>query len=222
MSFLLNKEKQRTTSIIIFVILATFITLVSSFVAFFVIMLPIYLSAYIINFSVSLIYQNVYKNTIKKRRKVLKISFSLILLLIGFFTLYFFLNLNNFSTKIIIFLLYLPILIIGLCGIIKSMVITVYSIKFRRLNMIIGITTVIYSVFAFLNAENFFLFLIITFILLFLLNAFVRLALYLSEFGLSLKSIKNIKIALFIMSNPPLKTEVLKKKISTNYFNQIK
>lgn len=214
MSFLLNKEKQRSTIIIIFVILSTLILLVSSFIKFFVVMLPIYLAVYIINFGVSVIYRNLYKNTIKNSIKILKIISSIILLLLGFFILYLFLSLNNFSTKIIIFLLYLPLLIIGLCGIIKSLVITVYSKKFRRLNMIIGMTSVFCSVIAFLNAEIIFLFLIIAFISLLLLNAIVRLALYLSEFELSLKYFKNVKIALFIMSTPPLKTNLLKQKIS--------
>jgi len=50
---------------------------------------------------------------------------------------------------------------------------------------------------------------------LLLLNVVVRLTLNLSEYGLSLKPIKNVKIALFIMSNPLLKTELLKQKIST-------
>ena len=144
-----------------------------------------------------------------------KILLSVILITFGVLILsLFFISAMFTYKKIIVFIAY-PIAMIGSCGIVKGSVVKVYMSKFRKLNIVFGIVTIIYSIYAIQFPNELFVLHIILLSILLFCNCILRLGLYLSEFELSLKPIKNVKIAFFIMSNPPLKTKLLKQKIST-------
>ena len=107
----------------------------------------------------------------------------------------------------VIYFLSLPIILIGIAGVMKGVIVRVYSPLHRRLNIFIGLLTVLFSFIAIFYAHvNFFLNLFSLLIMLGL-NGLFRSALYLSEFGLSIKQIKNFRLVFFIMNEVPLKNQ---------------
>jgi hypothetical protein len=92
-------------------------------------------------------------------------------------------------------------MIAGFAGIIKGLIINLYSVKYRMINIIVGFFTVIISFLTYSTIVNNFLFNVILLCLTLLLNIFCRAALYLSEFGLSLMQIKNFKLLFYIISD---------------------
>ncbi|MFX1499862.1 MAG: hypothetical protein ACFFDH_02730 [Promethearchaeota archaeon] len=113
----------------------------------------------------------------------------------------FILSQPNITSQIIISLISYPSLVVGCAGIIKGMLIEVYSIQYRLINILIGVITIIVSFFAFFPVVKSFLFNMIILLIVFILNILSRAALYLSEYGLSLRHLKNFKLFLYIISN---------------------
>ncbi len=111
----------------------------------------------------------------------------------------------NITLQTLINLIAFPMIIVGIAGIIKSIIIKIYSLKYRIINTIIGIITIAICIMAFaaplIFPESFFLFHIIVFLIILILNVLGRAALYLSEFGLSLVSFRNFKIFFYIISD---------------------
>ncbi len=215
MSFLLNKEKTRVTLIIVLLILSSVMLLVTSFLTYFIIMLSVYFTFYLIYLGFSILFGNIGRNKLHLFIRMAKILLSAILITFGVLILYLFIKSAVFTYKKIIVLMAYPIMMIGFCGIVKGSVVKVYMNKFRILNIVLGMITIIYCIYAIQFPNEMFAVHIILLCVLLFVNWILRLGLYLSEFELSLKSVKNIKIALFIRSNPPLKTKLLKQKIST-------
>lgn len=178
-------------------------------------MLSVYFTFYVIYLGFSILFGIIGRDKLYLFIRIAKILLSAILITFGVLILYLFIKSAVFTHKKIIVLMAYPIMMIGFCGIVKGSVVKVYMNKFRILNIVFGMTTIIYSIYAILLPNKEFVLHIILFCVLLFFNSILRLGLYLSEFELSLKSVKNIKIALFIRSNPPLKTELLKQKITT-------
>lgn len=114
-------------------------------------------------------------------------------------------SMPNVTTQIIINLVAFPIIIVGISAIIKGIIINTFSMKFRISNIIIGGFTIEVCSLAFSSPiflpRSFFLFHIITLSITLLLNVLGRAALYLSEFGLSIFSLRNLKIFFYIISD---------------------
>lgn len=107
----------------------------------------------------------------------------------------------SITSHIIISLISFPLLIVGFAAIVKGILVDIYLVKHRVINMIIGISTIIVCFIAFSDIVNNLLFNIIILSLTFLINVLSRAALYLSEYGLSLIHIKNFKLFLYIISD---------------------
>ncbi|GAH61770.1 unnamed protein product [marine sediment metagenome] len=119
---------------------------------------------------------------------------------------------KNYSVFIFsIYLLGMPIFLIGLAGLLKGLIVNVYSPKYRYLNILIGATTVLFTVIAIIFAESGFIFHLFTLLTTLMLNGILRSALYLSEYGLSLKSFRNLKLVWYIMDNAPLQLPQLEE-----------
>ena len=101
----------------------------------------------------------------------------------------------------IVYFLSIFMVFIGLAGIFKGFMIEVYSIFYRKANIIIGFTTLIGIVLAIYFVEFYFFLSLTSLIVLLVLNGIVRSGLYLSEYGLSIRNLKNIKYVFFIMDN---------------------
>ena len=101
----------------------------------------------------------------------------------------------------IVFFLSIPMFFIGFAAILKGYMIDVYSRFYRKANIILGCITLIATLLSILFVEfNFFLSLI-ALIGLLILNGILRSGLYLSEFGLPLRNLKNFKYVFYIMDN---------------------
>lgn len=125
-----------------------------------------------------------------------------------FFSLWFLgylISFPNITSKTLINLIAFPMVIVGIAGIIKSIIIKIYSLKYRIINSIIGGITIGICMMAFtypiILPKSIFLFHIIAFSIVLIINVLGRAALYLSEFGLSLVSIRNFKVFFYIISD---------------------
>ena len=105
----------------------------------------------------------------------------------------------------------MPIFLIGLAGLLKGLIVNVYSPLFRYLNILIGAITMYFTVIAIVFAETGFIFHLFTLLTTLTLNGLLRSALYLSEYGLSLKSFRNLKLVWFIMDNIPIQLDLLEE-----------
>ena len=87
----------------------------------------------------------------------------------------------NITPNIIITLIAFPMMIVGIAGIIKGILIDIYSTKYRVLNILIGVVTIIISVMAIDSPGEPYLIYILTLSAILLINLLSRAALYLSE-----------------------------------------
>jgi hypothetical protein len=126
----------------------------------------------------------------------------------GLFILAIIFSQPNISRGFIIYFIAIPIMIIGFAGIIKGYLIDVYSTGYRILNVFIGIITIIETTFAYITADILFYYHIPLLCALLLFNGIARIALYLSEYRISILHIRNLVILKFlfqIISEVPIK-----------------
>lgn len=161
---------------------------------------------------VSLIIYGILKiiNTLNKRNKgkgdnTVKFMFGVVSIIFSIVFLMFILSFPNVTSQIILNLIAFPLLIVGLAAIVKCKMINIYSKKYRILNIIIGSITIIVCLLTFISpaifTNNSFLFYFTSLFVVLILNILGRAALYLSEFGLSLKHVRNFKLFLYIISD---------------------
>ena len=109
------------------------------------------------------------------------------------------------NTQNIINLVAYPLIIVGIAAVVKGVLINVYLRKYRRLNIIIGITTIILCFIAFASPLLFLgdvlIFHMASLSLIVLVNVISRAAMYLSEFGLSVLRLSNFKLFFYIISD---------------------
>jgi len=108
----------------------------------------------------------------------------------------------NADLNQMIYLIAFPVMIIGISGIVKGIIIKEYPYKYRALNIYIGMTTVIIAIIAFILTEIGFIFHISSLTITILLNIISRAAMYLSQYKLSLK-LKNIRYFFYIINDYP-------------------
>lgn len=137
----------------------------------------------------------------RKYGKLNKILLGIISITFSALFLWFILTQPNVTSQRIVALIAFPMLIVAFAGIIKGSIIDIYSLKYRRMNIYIGIITIIITILVLLNIMNNFLFNIIALSLTLLINILSRAALYLSEFGLSIVHIKNLRLFFYMISD---------------------
>ncbi len=132
---------------------------------------------------------------------ILNLLFGIACINISSYTLSLMFTRPNISASFVIYLLGIPIFLIGLAGLLKGLIVNVYSPLFRFLNALIGAITVYFTVTAIIYPETGYIFHLFTLLTTLTLNGILRAALYLSEYGLSLKSFKNLKLVWFLMDS---------------------
>jgi hypothetical protein len=105
----------------------------------------------------------------------------------------------------IIYFFSILLILIGLAAILKGFIVKSYSLLYRRLNILIGFLTLTFCFLGIYYADVAFLFYLITLTILLASNGLLRSALYLSEYGLSLKKISNLRFVFYIMNTYQLK-----------------
>ncbi len=204
---LMNKQKLLVDDIISVLLLIIII-----FLAFFLRLLAIMSIGVYSLFCLQLYglyrsFKGIFGRRLKFIHRVLNLSLGIACVIIpSYLLIYMFMKPHTGPTYIIYFLS-IPIFLIGLAGLLKGLIVKVYSPLFRFLNVLIGATTLPFTVIAIIFAETNHVFHLFTLLTALTLNGILRAALYLSEYGLSLTSFKNLKLIWFIMDSPPLLTQ---------------
>ncbi len=134
--------------------------------------------------------------------KVLNILFGIGCILFGIFFLIFLFSYPNVDLNQIIYLIAFPVVIVGIAGIVKGIIIKEYPYKYRIMNISVGVITVIITIFHFILAENFFIFHISSLTITIFFNIISRAAMYLSQYKLSLK-FTNLRYFFYIINDYP-------------------
>ncbi|MFX0139112.1 MAG: hypothetical protein ACFFDN_36055 [Candidatus Hodarchaeota archaeon] len=147
------------------------------------------------------IYTGLKKIRIKGRININNILLGIIYIGFSIFLLNLIFTQPTVKSHHIISLITFPIMIGGFAGIIKGLIINLYSVKHRMINNFVGFITIVICFLTFSTIIKNFIFNVVLLSLTLLLNIFSRAALYLSEFGLSLRQIKNFKLLFYIISD---------------------
>ena len=147
----------------------------------------------------------VYKSLAKKDRtlatRVLRLILGLGYIAFSTFILLLIFSYPHITLNYVIFFLSIPTFFIGLAAILKGSIVQVYSPIYRKLNILIGFITLFIIFLALYYAEAYFILSLISLLVLLTLNGILRSGLYLSEYGLSIRNLKNIRLVLYIMDN---------------------
>ena len=201
---LMNKQKLIVDGIISVLLILTLL-----FLALYIQLLA-FMSIGVYSFFCLLLYgiYRSYKSITDRRLKfifrVLNLLLGIVCIIFPSYILNYMFKRPNIPASFIIYFLGIPIFFIGLAGLLKGLIVNVYSPLFRFLNVIIGATTIFFTVIAIIFSETGYIFHLFTLLTTLTLNGILRAALYLSEYGLSLKSFRNLKLVLFIMNSPHL------------------
>ena len=198
---LISKKKIRADDYIVIILAVTYLLFAVIFSLIALIGIIVYPFAALAIFGVLKIMDGLNKRNNNGFRNINKILFGFIYIILSLMFLYWFLTLPNITQYILISLVTFPIMIVGFAGIIKGLIIDIYTLKHRVLNMSIGFITIVICFVVFFSTMNNFIFYIIVLSLTVLINILSRAALYLSEYGLSLVHIKNFKLFFYIISD---------------------
>ncbi len=151
-------------------------------------------------------YMSIFNEKLILIHRVLNLSFGIASIIFSSYVLNLLFTQPNITVGFVIYFLGIPTFLIGLAGLLKGLIVKVYSPIFRFLNALIGAITVFFTFIAITFAELGFIFHLFTLLTTLTLNGIFRAALYLSEYGLLLKSFRNLKLVWFLMDNipPPL------------------
>ena len=212
---LLNRRKVLVDDIISGVLLAMLLYIILFNIALAIISLAVYPFFSLILYGIYIVYKGIFDRNLKSIFRVLNLSFGIACIIFSIVFINDLLTHPNTPMSFSIYLLGMPIFLIGLAGLLKGLIVNVYSPLFRNLNILIGATTILFTVIAIIFAETSFIFHLVTLLTTLTLNGILRSALYLSEYGLQLKSFRNLKLVWFLMDNIPLQLDPLEE-------NQIK
>jgi len=198
---LVNKEKLRCDDIISITLIISIGILFLFFRLIVFVSLMVYPISSVFLYGIFFIYKG-----LSKKERTLTISVLRLILGIGYITFSTFILLLIFSyphitLSYVIFFLSIPTFFIGLAAILKGSIVQVYSPIYRKLNILIGFITLFIIFLALYYAEAYFILSLISLLVLLALNGILRSGLYLSEYGLSIRNLKNIRLVFYIMSN---------------------
>ena len=132
--------------------------------------------------------------------KTLKLIFWFIGILITIIAMIFVFISPTMTLSIVLYLIALPVLCVGLAAIFKGFLVRQYSTSLRGQNIVVGIITLTYAIFAMMSSIDLFFMHLGIFGLLLILNLVLRSSLYLSEFNLSIWNKESYKILYYILS----------------------
>ena len=207
MSFrVLNKQKILVDNII----LAIFLIMIG--ILYFFFQLILFVSLVVYPMSCLLIYgflrthKGIFDRNLDYIKKVLNLIGGVICIISSSFMLILIFSQPPIHASYIIYFLALPSFFIGLAGVLKGLIINIYSPLSRILNIVFGIFTIITTYNAIIFADASFIYYLYTLLIVIALNGVLRSALYLSEYGLSLKSFRNFKLVFVIMESINVET----------------
>ncbi|MHA2287366.1 MAG: hypothetical protein ACXABG_01140 [Promethearchaeota archaeon] len=198
---LVNKEKLRCDNILSIALIVGILILFVFFRLIVFVSLMVYPIFSLLLNGIFYIYKGLVKKdktiTIKVFKTILGIfyfSFSTFILSIIF-------SYQHITLSYVIYFVSIPAIYIGLAAILKGIIVDVYSPLYRKLNILMGFLTFVITILALSNAEPYFILSLISLISVLTLNGILRSGLYLSEYGLSIRNVKNIRYVFYIMDN---------------------
>ncbi len=200
-SDLVNKEKLRCDNIISIVLIGFILVL---FVFFRLIVFVSLMVFPIFALFLNGIYY-IYKGLVKKDKtlaiKILRVILGIVYITFSTFILSIIFSYPHITSSYVIYFISIPAFLIGFAAILKGYIVEVYSSLYRKLNIFIGFLTCSITFLALFFSESFFIISLISLISLLSLNGILRSGLYLSEYGLSIRNLKNIRLVFYLMDN---------------------
>ena len=148
-------------------------------------------------------YKGIFNKKMNSIKKVLNFVLGIVYILFAIFMFILLFTPPRIPINYIIYFLFIPIFLIGIGGVLKGLLVNVYSPLFRFLNVLIGAITVLFAIIALIFVEIGFTFHLVTLLTTLTLNGILRSSLYLSEYGLKLNRFQNLKLVWFLMDNVP-------------------
>ena len=200
----MNKQKLLVDNIIKVVMIIILLLLALVFSLFLLMSLIVYPMVSLLIYGISGTYRGIFNKKMNVIKKVLNFILGIIYILFAIYMLNLLFTPPRIPINYVIYFLSLPIFLIGIGGLLKGLIVNVYSPLLRFLNALFGATTVLFTVIALIFAETDYIFHLFTLLTTLTLNGILRAALYLSEYGLKLNRFQNLKLVWFLMDNVPL------------------
>ncbi len=197
----------RADSGLILVLFIGFITLVIFFPIIALMSVVIYPLTALIVFGFLKIIEMIKSKVYILFEKAIIINLSLLGMTFAILVISFIVSRPSVHTGMILQLISFPVVIIGFAGIIKGILVRLYSRFWRGLNLILGVITCWISLIGFLYTNLNYLLQFSLIIGILILNLICRTSMYLSEFDLSLNNIASIKLIYYIVNNYPVYNE---------------
>lgn len=195
----INKRKLLVDNIILVALLIIIVILTFFFKLIIIMSAAVYPMTCLLIYGFLKTHRGIFNKNLNYIKKVLNLMAGVISILFSSLILILIFSQPHIPASYIIYFLALPSFLIGLAGFLKGLIVNTFSPLFRSLNMAFGILTIITTIIAILFADVSFIFYLCSLIIALALNGVLRSALYLSEFGLSLKSFRNFKLVFLIM-----------------------
>lgn len=196
---LLNKQKLLVDHIVLVALLIMMVILTLFFRLIILMSAAVYPMSCLLIYGFLKTHKGIFNKNLNYIKKVLNLIAGVISIIFSSLILTLIFSQPNIPASYIIYFLALPSFLIGLAGFLKGLIVNTFSPLFRSLNMAFGILTIITTYYAILFADVNFIFYFCSLLITLALNGVLRSALYLSEFGLSLKSFRNFKLVFIIM-----------------------
>jgi len=195
----INKRKLLVDNIILGTLLIMIVILTLFFQLIILMSAAVYPMSCLLIYGFLKIHKGIFNKNLNYMKKALNLIAGVISILFSSIILILIFSQPHIPASYIIYFLALPSFLIGLAGGLKGLIVNIFSPLFRSLNVAFGILTIIMTFIAILFADASFIFYLCSLLIALALNGVLRSALYLSEYGLSLKSFRNFKLVLIIM-----------------------
>ncbi|TFG21051.1 MAG: hypothetical protein EU533_05715 [Promethearchaeota archaeon] len=197
---LINNDKIKCDNILSITLLGSLAVLFIFFQFIVYISLVVYPFCSVFFYGISHLYRGMFKEKITKKI-IYKLLQGIAYLIFSSFFLILIFSYPHITLDYVVIFISIPLIFIGLAAIIKGILIDVYSSKYRRVNIMVGVGTIIVTILVLYNIDFNFIISLTSLLVLVILNGISRSALYLSEYGLSIKNLKNLKYVFYIMDN---------------------
>ncbi len=198
---LVNKEKLRCDNIVSVTLIISVVVLLVFFRLIMYVSLMVYPLCSLFLYGIYYVYRGLAKKEKTLNISVRKFIRGMVYLAFSTFMLLLIFSYPHITLNYIIYFLSFPVFLIGLAAILKGSIVEVYTLTYRRLNVLIGFLTIGFTFLALYYVESYFILSLISLLGFLILNGILRSGLYLSEYGLSVRNLKNIRLVFFIMDN---------------------
>ncbi|MFX0057607.1 MAG: hypothetical protein ACFE85_00480 [Candidatus Hodarchaeota archaeon] len=200
---LMFRQKMHADDILLIIFLFSFILVTFTLTLITFMSLIIYPTLSVLIYGIIKIRYGFLLKDSKKSNKILTVFVGIGSILFSCFILWLFFSEPTIGIEIVVYLIAYPIILVGIAGIVKGYIIKEYSLKIRLANIIIGILTVITAFSSYILSSKLYVLFLIFLLFMLLFSIFVRTAMYLSEYNLSIKYLYNFRYIFYIISDYP-------------------